>query len=234
MFSVGHVVCVRRRTTASKAEVVKGVFIRCGTAKEVGPRVERGELENVSIFSIMFFRGVGVCLFMFLVALSFSACTPSLHDAIARGGTDLVSQLLDQNPNLVKALDKKRKTPLHCAVTYKNLHAMDLLYAKGADVNAQDITGMTPLHVAAMLGRAEEAKWLLAHGANPAIVDYFGDMPIHTAAIFGHGHIIKLLNDAGIPLDTPNAKGETPLQIARRYRQERLVNFLSRRLETSS
>lgn len=161
-----------------------------------------------------------------VVSVTCAGCTPSIHDAIARGNMDVVKALLDKDPLLVKALDGKQKTPLHSAVTYKQMDAMTLLLEKGADVNARDITGMTPLHVAAMLGRKEEAAWLLDHGADSAVMDEYGDMPIHTAAIFGHGQIIGLFVKRGMSYDIPNRDGETPEKIAREYRQERVVAYL--------
>lgn len=170
-------------------------------------------------------RVAGVFLAV-IVFVACTGCTPSIHDAIARGKIDVVKALLDKDPALVKALDGKKKTPLHSAVTYKQMDAMALLLEKGADINARDITGMTPLHVAAMLGRKEEAAWLLDRGADAAMMDEYGDMPIHTAAIFGHGQIIGLFVKRGMSYDIPNRDGETPENIAREYRQERVVAYL--------
>lgn len=169
----------------------------------------------------IFFGGL---LAMFLAC---SGCAPSIHDAIARGNMDLVRSLLTENPDLVRALDGKQKTPLHSAVTYKQMEALQLLLEKGADIGARDVTGMTPLHVAAMLGRHDEAKWLLENGADPKIMDDYGDMPIHTAAIFGHGQIIGLFVDLGMSPDIPNGKGQTPEEIAREYRQERVAAYIA-------
>lgn len=168
------------------------------------------------------FRGAVLVTF-----LACSGCAPSIHDAIARGNMDLVRSLLTENPDLVRALDGKQKTPLHSAVTYKQMEALQLLLEKGADIGARDVTGMTPLHVAAMLGRRDEAKWLLDHGADPKIMDDYGDMPMHTAAIFGHGQIIGLFVALGMPPDIPNGKGQTPEEIAREYRQERVAAYIA-------
>ena len=161
-----------------------------------------------------------------VLCMALSGCTPSIHDAIARGNLDTVIQLLDADPALVSARDGKQKTPLHSAVTYKQLEAMNVLVEKEADINAEDVTGMTPLHVAAMLGRREEAAWLLEHGADPEITDTYGDMPIHTAAIFGHGQIIGLLVRTGISPEIKNGQGQRPAEIAREYRQDRVISYI--------
>ena len=78
-----------------------------------------------------------------------------------------------------------------------------------------------------MLGRSEEAAWLLAHGADPLIEDEYGDTPLHTAVVFGHGQIIKLLVEKGISPDRPNGKNERPLEIAKKYRQEKVARYLN-------
>ncbi len=170
--------------------------------------------------------GMVAVLLPLLCALTFSGCSPSIHDAIARGRMETVKALLKENPDLVRALDRKRKTPLHSAVTYKQPDIIKLLVGKGADIGAQDVTGMTPLHVAAMLGRLEEAQWLLEQGADPTVMDDYGDMPIHTAAVFGNGQIIGLLIRRGMSPDIQNGKGQTPVDIAREYRQERVVAYM--------
>jgi ankyrin repeat protein len=183
-------------------------------------------IKNLSVLNpVNYGIGIGFCLL--LLFLAGPGCAPSIHDCVARGSMEAVKEMLDRNPALVHARDGKQKTPLHSAVTYKKIEAMEYLLEKGADLAARDVTGMTPLHVAAMLGRLDEAKWLLDHGANPKIMDDYGDMPIHTAAVFGHGQIIGLLVRAGMDPDIPNREGQTPAEIAHAYRQERVVSYLA-------
>lgn len=57
---------------------------------------------------------------------------------------------------------KKEITPLHWAVVEGRKEAVQLLIAKGADVNAQDERGRTPLHYA---GNVEVAQLLIDNGA---------------------------------------------------------------------
>lgn len=189
--------------------------------------------EDSHKFPLFRVRGAGMLLAVVLCVIC-AGCTPSIHDVIARGNMEVVKTLLDKDPSLIKALDGKKKTPLHSAVTYKQIEAMQLLLEKGADINARDITGMTPLHVAAMLGRRDEAAWLLEHGADPAIMDDYGDMPIHTAAIFGHGQIIGLFVREGMAPDISNRDGQTAEDIAREYRQERVASYLEHLREQGS
>lgn len=161
-----------------------------------------------------------------LLVLALSGCAPSPHDLIGRGDLHALETLLQTMPDAVQSRNDLGKTPLFYAVRYERRDAAELLLKYGADINAQDNTGMTPLHTAT-LGRRETAQWLLAHGADPAIRDRFGDTPAHTAAIFGSG-VITVLAQHGAPLDTPNLAGLTPLQLARKHRQEKMVAYLEK------
>ncbi len=172
------------------------------------------------------YKAAGAVAVVVAIGMLLAGCGASIHDTVARGDIACVREMLEQNPELVHAQDGKLKTPLHAAVTYRNLDAMPLLLEFGADINGTDVTGMTPLHVAAMLGRRNEAAWLLEHGADTLIEDDYGDTPLHTAAIFGHGQIIAMLAEQGITSDLPNGNGETALAIAKQYRQERVAQFL--------
>lgn len=171
---------------------------------------------------------VGVCIGTALL----SGCSASIHDMVAHGSAPEVGAFLDQHPDAVHARDGKQKTPLHIAVTYKKLAAMELLVSRGANVNAADVTGMTPLHVAAMLGRKEEAAWLLDHGADPMAQDQYADTPLHTAAVFGSGQIISLYRERGLDIAASNGKGESARDIAYRYRHEKVVQYLDRVMKT--
>ncbi|MFM1919871.1 MAG: hypothetical protein RLZZ303_1505 [Candidatus Hydrogenedentota bacterium] len=163
-----------------------------------------------------------------LLLLSLAGCGQSLHDLAARGDIEAMRDAIARNPESVNSRDILDKTPLHHAVSNKRLEAMALLVESGADINAADKTGLTPLHVAAMQGRRDEAAWLLDHGADATKRDSFGDQPIHTAAVFGMGGSIQLFRQRGMAVDTPNASGETPLDIARKYRHEKLIAYLEK------
>ena len=58
-------------------------------------------------------------------------------------------------------------TPLHDAVSRGHKEVIELLIAKGADVNAKDSTfGRTLLHIAAREGHKEIVELLLAKGVD--------------------------------------------------------------------
>lgn len=165
-----------------------------------------------------------------------SGCASSIHDAVAGGTPEEVRALLQSNPALVNApapaKDTLGRTPLHYAVRNHRVDMLDLLLEFGADLNARDTTGMTPLHIAAWMGLKEETQWLLAHGAELEPLDQFGDTPVHTAAIFytlGSGPF-GYFAGKGADLEAKNHEGLTPLDLARKYRNEKAAAYLEKRL----
>ena len=64
---------------------------------------------------------------------------------------------------------------------------IDVLIAKGADMNATDAeTGSTPVHLAASWGRTEALAALLKQGADPTIPNKSGVTPLAAAVANGH------------------------------------------------
>lgn len=161
-------------------------------------------------------------------------CGVSPHDIAAQGDLDAMASALARNPAVIDARNRLGKTPLHYAVSFKQLEVMELLLRHDSDLDAADHTGMTPLHAAAMFGRASEARWLLEHGAQASPIDAFGDTPLHTAAIFGHGHIIQLLLAHGASLSAENADGLQALDLAYAHRRGKAARFIQYLLERKS
>jgi ankyrin repeat protein len=95
-------------------------------------------------------------------------------------------------------------TPLHCAARYGHKEVVELLIAKGADINAKDTQGWTPLYLAINQGRKEIAKLLASKS---------GDVSLHTAAYIGDLQTVEKLIDAGANVDA-NEKGATALLCA--------------------
>lgn len=169
-----------------------------------------------------------------LCLLALSACAPSPHDVIGRGDIDRLRTMLQENPALVSDTNELGKQPLQYAVSFGHVDAMEALVAAGADVNAEDKTGMTALHAAAVTGRREEARWLLDHGADLHIRDKFGNMPSHTAAIHNQGGVIEVLFKHGDPLTEKNNAGMTPLDLAKKHRNEKSARFIEKLIGSGS
>jgi ankyrin repeat protein len=70
------------------------------------------------------------------------------------------------------------RTPLIWAADRGQLSAVEILLAKGAEINAQDIEGQTALHYATVCEQEAVAKYLAEHGADAKIADKEGTTPL--------------------------------------------------------
>ncbi|XP_039760452.1 protein fem-1 homolog C [Pararge aegeria] len=68
-----------------------------------------------------------------------------------------------------------------------------LLLARGAAVDARDLTRRTALHYAARERRLDTVRLLLRHGARPALASRAGDDALRTAALRGAAQVLALL-----------------------------------------
>lgn len=99
-------------------------------------------------------------------------------------------------------------TPLHVAVTMKDLNAVKLLLTHRADINLRDSkSGRTSLYLATDNDDPEIVEYLLKQGASITTPNYAGTTPLQCAS--GNSGIMKLLVKSGgessplIKVDTP-------------------------------
>ena len=155
-----------------------------------------------------------------------------LHRAAAKGHKEMVALLLayradvnikhecmkyvNGSASLLKKWGRpdSGNTPLHYAAFYGHKDVLELLLAKGADVNAKEDDDKTPLHFAAIKGRKEAVKLLLAKGADVNAKEDTGETPLHYAAIFGYRDVAELLLANKADVSAKNRNGETPWKLA--------------------
>ena len=136
------------------------------------------------------------------------AATPTVEqeffDAIKKGNSVRVSELLKQQPSLIKARYKNGITPVLLAVYHEHPEIAESLIATGIEPNFFE---------AAATGRVERVRALLIQ--NPELIHAWspdGWTALHLN--FNHLDVAKLLIDAGanLNLNSKNKLNATPLQ----------------------
>ncbi len=134
-----------------------------------------------------------------------------LHGAAARGDAIEIRRLLASGGD-PGARDGHGRTPLHVAVFAAQGEAMRVLVAGGADPNAFDAQRYDVVTIAAVRDDVATLGLALALGASPCTVTspYDGTALI-AAAHLGHVEVVRVLVEAGAPLDHVNNLGWTAL-----------------------
>jgi ankyrin repeat protein len=82
------------------------------------------------------------------------------------------------------------------------MDVVQLLVAKGANVNAKDFTGLAALNVATLEGHEAIVELLISKGANVNFMDSDGTTPLDDATRKGYAGIIELLKRSGAKCGT--------------------------------
>jgi len=134
-----------------------------------------------------------------------------LHRAAALGDADKIRVLLAKgaNPNRT---DDMGRTPLHVAAFGLHYKAVRALVAGGGDINALEGGRYDVITIAAVLDDVKMVKLALELGGNPKLITsiYHGTALI-AAAHLGHDTVVRVLIEAGAPLDHVNNLGWTAL-----------------------
>jgi len=107
-----------------------------------------------------------------------------------------------------------------------DLGTVQLLLARGADVNVRGPGGLTPLAWAAFQGSRSIADELLRAGANVHCVDDMGRSALMYAAMMGHRPVVKDLVAASTDLNARDCTGRTALRFATMAGQSAMVSTL--------
>lgn len=141
----------------------------------------------------------------------------ALHVAARAGAFEAVRYLLDEALD-VNAVAKDGGTPLYSAtsVAAMDYRILELLIARGADVDRPAANGFSPLHLRAIHGSPREVELLLKMGGDPGRID-----PEQRARLrAGRPEIARLLDDyearkRALPAMIPLVKGEARHEVYR-------------------
>jgi cytohesin len=154
----------------------------------------------------------------------------ALHAAAYNGQKETVELLVRKGAD-VNAMDIDRRTPLHEALQYpaipylsKSREAspsriaratdiVDILLARGADVNAKNTAGMMPIHIAASTQKGLVER-LVAKGADVNAKGMDDMSPLFLAAAEGRPDVVEWLIAHGAEADARAKNGDTPLLVA--------------------
>ena len=150
-----------------------------------------------------------------------------IHDAARQGEIGKIKALLAKNPEAIALKDKDGKTALHFAAFTGRKKIVELLLAKGAEVNAKKVGGYTPLAGAVMYGHKEVAALLLEKGANIEAANNYKRTPLLLVARErGNFACAKLLIDKGADINAKDKFGATPIDLAAWRGFRPIVNLL--------
>jgi ankyrin repeat protein len=96
--------------------------------------------------------------------LATTAFADPIHSAVWNGDLEGVQAELDNGVDVDEKDDLWGRTPLHIAAEEGHKEIAELLIAKGASVNAQNVGGLTPLDFAIIGKQPETADLLRKHG----------------------------------------------------------------------
>ncbi len=117
-----------------------------------------------------------------------------------------VAELLLANGADVNAQAHNAVSPLHTAVSRKNIAVAELLIKHNAAVNATNSVGATPLHLAAEGGSVPIAQLLLSNRANTEARDQEGRTPLYYCKT---KEMLQLLLDNGANVNALNKYNTT-------------------------
>jgi len=143
--------------------------------------------------------------------------------AMGRQNKDIAEYLLDQQDK--HGGDKSHKTALELAVSSGRIDSIQLVLARGVDINEKNRYGRTALHYACYkqdgrpprhtwrVGQKKVVKFLLEKGAHVNAKDKAQQTPLHLAASRWAVEVAEILIEHGAEINAQDIQGKTPLQI---------------------
>ncbi len=124
---------------------------------------------------------------------------------------------------------KNGYTPLDlCLFASRHKELMQLLVAKGADVNARASSGATPLYFAVLRDQPDDVKFLIDKGADVNLADAYGGTILDAALQMQYGSMIQILVDHGADVNAKDQSDQHPLTYALKMDDHKWAELLKK------
>ena len=154
----------------------------------------------------------------------------ALHVAVLCSNYPLILLFLE-NPALdLNKLNKYGDTALHIAIWSRNLEAVKLLHAAGADLEITDRPGRTALLLALQYWRVEIMEFLIRNGANVNARCPAGagrDVPLLHGLVRPNGkRLVELVLEYGVDPEARDSQHQRAIDIASKWGFTGIVDIL--------
>ncbi|KAF2818007.1 ankyrin [Mytilinidion resinicola] len=158
------------------------------------------------------------------------------------GLIDIVQLLIQKGLNVNEKSPKRKTTPLFWAITRHQKETVKLLPDHGAETDCETLLGETLFMAACSQVDVEIIAMLLEHGASPKRLMEDGSTVLHSLrnnmgtalTVYTHFHLgslkstIRLLIKHGVDVQAKNDKGQTALDLFRRWDDKAVVEDVER------
>ncbi len=168
---------------------------------------------KIKIFGkIALLLSLSITLFFF--SLAFQTSHEEIFKAAAEGSLAKVQELVEKDPELIKARDGEECSPLHRASEAGHIDIVKYLLSRGADIDSRNNANQSPLLYAAFRGKPAIVSLLLEKGADFRALDRYGRTVLHYPVREGHKDVVEILVKKGMSITVEDGMGVSPLRFA--------------------
>ena len=128
--------------------------------------------------------------------------------------------------NSINIKDDRGRSLLHWSIICNQDMVFNYLVENGINPNLEDLEGKTPMHIAIHFERLALLDTLVGLQKSRTWVDKYANSLLETAILKRNPAAVKRIIDQGVELNTPNSRGSTPVEIARRIEAKEIYTAL--------